>query len=128
MRVSEYNRDVHRRLGLVGYKCNACGFVTATHREVCPDCGNKELEEVKLSRRGKIVSFTVVRFPPLEFKGQEPYAIAMVQLEDGCLVVGPVTDCKPEDVKDGAEVEVVHKFIRGEEGILHYAYKFRLVG
>lgn len=127
MRVSEYNRDVHRRLKLKGVKCDSCGYITATIREICPKCGNKELKEIELKNKGKIVSYTVVRYPPLEFKGQEPYIMAMVELEDGCKVICPLTDCTTEDVRDGADVELVFKKIRNEGGIVHYGYKFRVV-
>ncbi len=127
MRVSEYNRESHRRVKLKGIRCESCGYITATFREICPECGSDRLREVELKTKGKIVSYTVVRYPPLEFKGQEPYIIAMVELEDGCKVVGQLVDCKIEDVRDGAPVEVVFKKVKEENGILHYGYKFILL-
>lgn len=124
MRISEYNREFSRRARLKGVKCKSCGYVTVTNRDICPECGADRLKVVELNPRGKIVSYTVVRYPPLEFKGQEPYVVAMVELEDGCKVVGQVTDCKIEDAKDGAAVEVIFKKIKNEDGIIHYGYKF----
>jgi uncharacterized OB-fold protein len=33
-----------------------------------------------------LLSFTTIRFPPVRFKGQEPYDIAVIDLEEGLRV------------------------------------------
>jgi uncharacterized OB-fold protein len=39
-----------------------------------------------LSGRGTLLSFTTIRIPPARFKGQEPYDIAVIDLEEGLRV------------------------------------------
>ena len=60
-----------------------------------PDCRGRELEEVELSRRGRIWSFTDNHYqPPPPYVAAdpfEPYAIAAVELADeGIVVLGQV--------------------------------------
>ncbi|MBI4380371.1 MAG: OB-fold domain-containing protein [candidate division NC10 bacterium] len=36
--------------------------------------------------RGRLLSFTTIRVPPARFRGQEPYDIAVIDLEEGLRV------------------------------------------
>jgi len=86
------------------------------------------LEDYKLSGRGKVYSYSVVHVPPKELEMIAPYVIAIVELEEGPRITTQI-DCKPEEVYIGMPVEVVFRRIKedGEEGIIHYGYKFKPV-
>lgn len=122
-------RERLKRYRLVGGKCPACGSLVYPHRLVCPYCGHEGLEEVELSRRGKVISYTVIRHPPSEFKGLEPYVIAVVELEGGARVLAQLTDVEPGEVEVGMEVEAVLRRYReqGPDGVIEYGLKFRPV-
>ena len=49
------------------------------------------------------------------FKQEIPYIVAMIELEEGPLVMGNVTDCDVETVRIGDPVSVW--FLKVEEGI-----------
>jgi hypothetical protein len=118
-------KDVRYRF--LGVECKKCGRKYIGRRLVCPSCGSRELEAVKLSRRGKIYSYTVVRTPPRGRENYGPYILAIIELDDGVRVMGEVVDIDPSEVKIGMPVEVVFRKI-GEEskaGIIYYGYKFR---
>jgi uncharacterized OB-fold protein len=118
-----------RRYRLIGTKCLKCGRVFIGPRKVCPQCGNRELQDVELPRRGRIYSYTVVRAPPMERENYGPYIIAIVELENGCKLTTEIVDCSPEEIDIGTEVEAVFRKI-GEEsksGIIYYGCKFRPV-
>lgn len=62
-----------------------------------PDCDGDELEQVELSRRGTLWSYTENRYaPPPPYPAPdpfEPFAVAAVQLErEGLIVLGKVVD------------------------------------
>jgi uncharacterized protein len=84
-------------------------------------------QPVRLSGRGEIYSFSVVRQGPDGFEGLTPYPVAMIQLEEGPLVVAQLTDCAEEDLSIGLPVEMVTRQLldTGIDNVLVYGYKFR---
>jgi uncharacterized OB-fold protein len=79
---------------LVGTRCTACGsyfFPKETFFCRNPACASSELEEVPLSRRGRLWSYTNNCYaPPPPFVASDPfqpYAVAAVELEKERMVV-----------------------------------------
>jgi uncharacterized OB-fold protein len=79
---------------LIGSRCRACGtycFPKETFSCRNPACASNELEEVPLSRRGRLWSYTNNCYapPPPYLAGDpfEPYAVAAVELERERMVV-----------------------------------------
>ncbi len=112
---------------LLGSKCIKCGKTTYPPRKVCPYCGSTELEEVSLPKKGRVLSYTVIRAPPKSYLKYSPYVVALVELEDGTRVLAQLTDIEPNEVKSGMVVEAVFRRYReqGEDGIIEYGIKFR---
>jgi uncharacterized OB-fold protein len=126
--VAFHWRAFKERYGLVGSVCELCNRYFFPPRVLCPDCrrGGK-MKEHKFSGKGKVYSFTVVRIPPEGFEIYAPYAMAIVELDEGARVVSQVVDCKPEEVKIGMPVEACFRKIREENssGLVLYGFKFR---
>jgi uncharacterized protein len=106
----EPSNNVH----LKGSRCLSCGINLFGIRYACENCGSKELENVILSKKGKIYSYTVANFPPPPpYAGPidpfVPYAIAWVDLPEGVRILSTLTDCKFESLKIGLAVELVIK-------------------
>jgi uncharacterized OB-fold protein len=123
-------RHIRERYNLIGVRCKNCGTVYFPSREICPKCRRKtEFEEIKLSGRGKVYTYSVVHVPPKDFEKQAPYVIAIIELEEGARITGQIVDCKPEDVYIGMPVEAVFRKIKedGDDGVITYGYKFRPV-
>jgi len=130
MGVPRFWREIPNRYNLIGVKCRNCNRVLFPPRFICPGCRRVgKLEPHKLKDRGKIVSFTVVHVPPNGFEGQTPYALAIVELEEGPRLTAQITDCDPNQVKIGDDVEMVFRRVgqEGEDGVIYYGYKARLV-
>ncbi len=128
MAVPRFWREIPNRYNLIGTKCGNCETVFFPPRYVCPKCRRiGKLEPYQLKGRGKIVSYTVVHVPPNGFEIQTPYVIAIVELEEGPRVTSQITDCNPEDVKIGDEVEIAFRHMgeEGKDGIIYYGYKFK---
>jgi uncharacterized OB-fold protein len=123
---SRYWREIPQRYRLEANKCKKCGFVSFPPRLICPQCQNREFEEAKLAEKGKILTFTIIRVPPKQFVDQAPYAVGIVELDDGVKLTGQIVDCDFEDLKIGQRVKIEFRkiFNEGEAGILCYGYKF----
>ena len=120
-----YHREMPQRYRLEAVKCNNCSKILFPPRLICPDCGFKQFEKIKLSDEGKIITFTIIRVAPAEFATQVPYSIAIVELNDGVRITTQVVDCKPEDLEIGKFVKLVFRKIQeeGKTGIICYGYK-----
>ncbi|WP_258083790.1 Zn-ribbon domain-containing OB-fold protein [Thermococcus thermotolerans] len=126
MQVSRYWRHFREKYRLIGGKCEN-DHVHFPKRSICPVCGSRNVEEIELSGKGKVISWTIVRNPPSGFEYYKPFPLALIELEEGPVVLAQLTDVDPEEIDFGMEVEVVTKKIREfeEDGIILYGYKFR---
>jgi uncharacterized protein len=122
-------RHISQRYNLIGSKCLQCGEVFFPMRVICPKCRRKgKLEDIKFSGNGKIHSYSVIHTPTDEFKNISPYAVAIIELEEGAKITSQIVDCDIDKIEIGQEVELVFRKIReeGEEGVISYGYKFKL--
>ena len=119
-------REIPQRYRLEAGKCKNCGFVAFPPRLVCPRCQSRAFETVGLADAGKIITYTVIRVPPHPFADQAPYALGIIELDDGVRLMGQVVDCGFDDLKIGKRVRVEFRRIseEGEAGVIHYGYKF----
>lgn len=69
--------------------CSGCGAAQSPARFACHACGSSELHWRTASGRGRIHAITVVqRAPTEEFRALAPYALALVELDEGFRVMG----------------------------------------
>lgn len=123
-------RRIPERYRMLGTVCRNCGTHYFPLRQVCPACRRKgRIEPYKFSGRGAIYSLTEIHSGPAGFENQVPYAMAIVELEEGPRCTGQVVDAKLEDLKIGDPVETVFRRIQtdNDEGLIHYGFKFRKV-
>lgn len=120
------HREKPHRYRFEAGKCTKCGKIVFPFRLICPKCGHREFDTVKLPDTGKIVSYTVIRVAPSQFTDQQPYALGIAELGDDVKVLAQIADCDVDDIKVGMEVKVEFRRIQtdGTHGVLSYAYKF----
>lgn len=125
MIVPRYSREIPQRFRLEAGKCNKCGYLAFPPRLVCPECGHKEFNTVNLKPEGSILTFTIIHVPPDSFASESPYAVGIIETDDGARLTSQIVDCKPEEVKIGKRVKLVLRCIQreGHAGILQYGYK-----
>jgi len=123
-----YTREIPHRYRLEAQKFK-CGKVTLANRYVCPDSECTEFENITLKGTGTILSFTVIYIAADAFARQTPFAVAIIETDEGCRLTAQVVDCNLEDVKIGAKVELIFRKIteEGGSGIINYGYKAILV-
>lgn len=86
---------------LLGARCKQCGKVHLPPRPLCSNCFSKEFEWVKLSQKGKLLTYTVIHVAPPQFQGMAPYAVGVVQLENGVNIPGMIRGVALEQIKIG---------------------------
>jgi uncharacterized protein len=119
---------------LTGSRCRSCGTY-AFPKEVLfcrnPECDGTEFEEVALTRRGKIWSYTNACYqPPEPYVAPEPYVpfcIAAVELpEEQMVVMGQVVSgVDVEDLSIGQEVELVVDLLYEDDDNQYLVWKWK---
>ena len=116
---------------LIGTRCTTCGTHYFPKTLSCrnPQCLEKAIQDVRLSREGTLYSYTVQHYqPPALFRMADwaPYAIGSVELPEGLRVMGMLTGCEPASLKIGMAVELtVETLYRDEQGQAVQTYKFQ---
>lgn len=120
-----YWREVPARYRLEGSRCAGCDHVAYPARKVCPACRSTAMEPVQLTPHGQVVTSTVIHVPPDDLADQAPYAMAIVETDDGARMMVQVVDCDPDTVLPGMEIDLEFRRIRaeGHAGILCYGHK-----
>jgi hypothetical protein len=122
---------------LLGNTCTTCGtvfFPKASFFCRNPACSGEEFDEVPLSRRGRIWSFTDAQYqPPPPYiprsDPHEPFAIAAVELADEQMVVlGQVAHgFGVTDLTVGQQVELVVEPLYADDDTEYVIYKWKPV-
>ncbi|MCH7705646.1 MAG: Zn-ribbon domain-containing OB-fold protein [Chloroflexi bacterium] len=100
--------EATKRHELVMPRCKTCAATFFYPRERCPDCLSNDLEWVSVSGRGRVYSFTVVYQPGGQaFRDDTPYVYAMIQLDEGPMMVSNLVECPVEDAKIDMQVVAV---------------------
>ncbi len=123
-------RHIQQRYNLIGSKCTTCGKVFFPPRVICPDCRRKgNIENIKFSGKGKIHTYSVIRSPSDEFKTIAPYAVAIIELDEGAKLTAQLVDCDVDNIEVGDPVEMVFRKISedGPDGVISYGFKFKIV-
>jgi len=122
-------REIPGRYNLIGSKCTCCGKVFFPKRSICPVCRRSsigKMSEHKLSKEGRIYSYSVIYEAPAENSILRPYAVAMVETDDGVKITGQLVDADLTSLEIGMPVRAVLRKISedGPDGIVHYGFKF----
>ena len=98
-------------------KCEQCGKLRFPAHEFCSACSSTRSNWVPVSGRGEIFSFNIMHqvYHP-GFAAEVPYAVVVVQLEEGCKFVSNLLGVKPHEIKCGMPVEVMFDHVAGPDG------------
>lgn len=95
---------------LMGQKCPSCGKVYAPPRGSCAKCGVATTDQVQLSDKATVESFTIVHIPIPGNPIKPPYVIANL-VPDGSNIsfIHLVSECENDAVHIGQRVQAVWK-------------------
>ncbi len=120
-----YVREVPQRYRLEASKCKSCGKINFPPRLVCPKCGKREFETIRLSDEGKILTYTIIRVGSDTFSRITPYAVAIIETTESAKLMAMIADTALDEVSIGKKVKMVFRKIQDEgvSGLHCYGYK-----
>jgi uncharacterized protein len=121
---------------LIAGKCTQCGtYVFPPRENNCPNpaCDGDTLEQVPMSRHGRLWSYTENQYaPPPPYPSPdpfEPFAVAAVELADeGIIVLGKVVEgTLAADLQVGMQMELTTMpLYTDEDGFVRTVYAWRI--
>ncbi|HZP42110.1 MAG TPA: Zn-ribbon domain-containing OB-fold protein [Candidatus Binatia bacterium] len=97
-----------RRHELVVQRCRGCGAHRFPARDLCSRCLSRDAEWTRVSGKGTVFTWAVMHqvYHP-GFAGEVPYAVVVIELDEGARLVSNLVDCPVDTVTAGMPVEVV---------------------
>lgn len=109
-RVSEFTRPFWQALREGRWtttSCSACGKLTFPPKAVCPHCWSADMTWREWSHRGVLYSWTRIHAAPSSFESETPYAVGIVDLDDGVRIACRLFDEGNGAIQIGNRVEIV---------------------
>lgn len=127
--VAKEWREIPGRYNLKGTKCGRCGRIFFPGRSFCPFCrrsGIGLMEPYSVCRTGKVLTYSVIYDAPDCNSKQKPYAVAMVETDDGVKISAQLVDVEIDKIQIGMPVRAVLRKLDadGASGVIHYGFKF----
>jgi len=108
---------------LLGSRCQTCSTPYFPRSAAChhPECGESRMQDTDFGPSGRLWSCAIQNYPPPPptryNEPYTPYAIGVVDLDEGLRVVARMSVDDPESLQLGAEVELtIEPFYRDEDG------------
>jgi len=104
-------------------KCNKCGLLQHKSHIRCLNCKSKNFELINPSGTCKLLTYTILKAPPAEFREKRSYALGVVEFENGVKALGQLTT--QDEIKTGMELRPIYtKIVDNLDGKEVYAYVF----
>jgi uncharacterized protein len=103
-------------------RCTSCHRLRYPISPVCPHCVGREWTWEPVAGTGTIYTFVVFRHAYNDaWRERVPYAVAIVELDEGPMLIGDVTGTSPEEISVGLPVQVVFDAVTDEVSIPRFA-------
>jgi hydroxymethylglutaryl-CoA synthase len=112
------------KFGFVGTRCTACGTPQLPPQRVCVKCRAFDKMEAYpfADRTARIATYAIDR---LAFSLNPPTVNVVIDFEGGGRFLCEMTDCEPEKVAIGQEVEMTFRRLFTADGVHNYFWKAR---
>ncbi|MEW9677201.1 OB-fold domain-containing protein [Lentibacillus sp. L22] len=117
-------RNYDQNLSFYGSKCQVCGTAQFPKQRVCAKCHAKDqMEDYRFV--GKTATITTYTLDYLAPTLALPALIAVIDFEGGGRIMCELTDCEPDEIEIGMEVELTFRRLYEQGGIHNYFWKAR---
>ena len=100
---------------VMGTRCQDCGTVFFPPRADCYSCFSSSVEWFEVSGKGKLVSYSKLKYGPVGFEGDLPYSIALLDCGDYKIFGRLAGDIPEDEIRLGMEMKtVVNKLPNGQ--------------
>ena len=101
--IEQFYKNINQGKLLAG-KCKKCGKIHLPPRPICDDCYSRDFDWTAVPTKGKLLTFTVIHIAPVQFQSMAPYAMGIVQLENGLKIPGMIRAIALEQIKVGMDL------------------------
>lgn len=101
--IEQFYRNIAQKK-LTGGKCLKCGKIHVPPRPLCDSCLSREFEWVEIPSRGRLLTYTVIHVAPPQFQNMAPYAVGIVQMENGVKIPGMIREVPFEQIRVGMQL------------------------
>lgn len=98
---------------LVVQRCTGCGELRHPPRPMCPRCNALSWDTIESTGRGTVFSVVTPRHPVYPWF-DDPYFVAVIELEEGIRLVSNLVGVTAEQAAIGLEVEVCFERFDGD--------------
>lgn len=118
-------REEKENYRLLAKRCNKCEAIQYPVRRVCWKCSAKDnMSDVKLANTGKVFTFAKDHLVP---NPDSPTVMVSVDIDGGGRFYTQMTDCDPNEIRIGMDVEFTLRRFHEGGGFYNYFWKFRPV-
>lgn len=104
---------------LLGSRCAECSAIAEYPRGFCPSCWSNRVEDVELSGKATLYTYSLVHMNPMPpFGDHVPYVAAVVELEEGPRLMTRLIDIDPESVAIGMRLSARFETVDEGEGLV----------
>ncbi|MBS7635950.1 Zn-ribbon domain-containing OB-fold protein [Candidatus Bathyarchaeota archaeon] len=103
--IEQFYKNISQKK-LMGGKCRKCGKIHLPPRPLCDKCLSTEFEWVELPQKGKLLTYTIIHVAPTQFQSMAPYAVGIIQLENGVKIPGMIRDVPLDKIKVGMRLKM----------------------
>jgi uncharacterized OB-fold protein len=103
--IEQFYKNIGQKR-LMGGKCRKCGKIHLPPRPLCDKCLSTEFEWVELPKTGRLLTYTIIHVAPTQFQNMAPYAVGIVQLENGVKIPGMIKDVSHDKIKVGMSLKI----------------------
>jgi uncharacterized OB-fold protein len=91
---------------LLGAKCRKCGKIHLPPRPMCDSCLSKEFDWTVVPDKGKLLTYTIIHIAPTQFQAIAPYAMGIVELQEGLRLPGMIQGAPLEQIRVGMDLKI----------------------
>ena len=121
------NADMFKKNGetwdLTAGRCAACGQVYFPRQPMCLNCHGDDIEEIIMSKKGKLFTFTTVTMPSSGFT--PPYSVGYVDLPEGFRMFTQLDPAEDKPFEVGMDMDVYVGPLWEKDGITTLGYRCR---
>lgn len=103
--IEQFYKNIGQKK-LMGGKCLKCGKIHLPPRPMCDKCLSTEFEWVEMPQEGKLLTYTVIHVAPPQFQNMAPYAVGIIQLENGVKLPGIIKEAPLDKIRIGMPLKV----------------------
>lgn len=96
-------------------ECEQCGKKHLPPRPICDNCLSENFRWIKLSKKGKLLTYTTIYVAPHQFKDLAPYSVGIVQFEKDLKIPGMIIGIPEDKIRIGMTLFIHFDSIGSQE-------------